>query len=156
MKRLIRNATPIPKLTDVKNPLLDGLVSFTRWKHFRNKITRSTLREAFEQRLAIQCMSTNEGIGLIIPVVLPTGGAERSQLLDDEMMSGIFIQVKNHVNPISNAMKIASSVNENAQRIFRGGPRHTPPILGIVWQVGGILHMVPQSWFAIVARLPYC
>jgi hypothetical protein len=144
-KRLIRDASPIPKLTDINNLFLDGLVSFTRWKHFRNKITRSTLREAFEQRLAIQCMTTNEGIDLVIPVVLPTGNVEgRSQWVEDDIMSGIFVQVKNHSNPISNAMKIASSVGESAQRIFRGGPRHTPPILGIVWQVGGVLHGAPR------------
>jgi hypothetical protein len=60
------------------------------------------------------------------------------------MMAGIFFQIKNHANPIANAAKIASSLISSAQQVFGGGPRHTPPILGIVWQVGGILHGAPK------------
>jgi hypothetical protein len=144
-KRLLRSVTPIPKIADIDNGLLDGLVSFTRWKRFNTRITQSVLRRAFEQRVAIQCMATNEGVDLIIPVVLPTGCAKDSSLeVDDGMMAGIFFQIKNHANPIANAAKIASSLISSAQQVFGGGPRHTPPILGIVWQVGGILHGAPK------------
>jgi hypothetical protein len=144
-KRLLRSVTPIPKIVDIDNGLLDGLVTFTRWKRFRTQITQAVLRKAFEQRVAIQCMETNEGVDLIIPVVLPTSCAESSSLeVDDGMMAGIFFQIKNHANPIANATRIASSLVSSAQQVFGGGPRHMPPILGIVWQVGGILHGAPK------------
>jgi hypothetical protein len=144
-KRLLRSVTPIPKIVDIDNGLLDGLVTFTRWKRFRTQITQEVLRKAFEQRVAIQCMETNEGVDLIIPVVLPTSCAESSSLeVDDGMMAGIFFQIKNHANPIANATRIASSLVSSAQQVFGGGPRHMPPILGIVWQVGGILHGAPK------------
>jgi hypothetical protein len=144
-KRLLRSAIPIPKIADIDNVLLDGLVSFTRWKRFRTQITQEVLRKAFEQRVAIQCMETNEGVDLIVPVVLPTGCAEGSSLeVNDDMMTGIFFQIKNHANPIANATKIASSLVSSAQQVFGGGPSRMPPILGVVWQVGGILHGAPK------------